>query len=92
MRAANEQLAFLSDITFGPTAIIAAQIERRSTRRWLRRPGRSPRLAGDHPHMLIDRCENLKVHLDNAIDSVEAELGLEVKEPSAQREYEPEQT
>jgi len=42
--------------------------------------------------MQIDRCENLKVHLDNAIDSVEAELGLEVKEPSAQREYEPEQT
>ena len=39
MRAANEQLAFLSDITFGPTAIIAAQIERRSTRRWLCRLG-----------------------------------------------------
>jgi hypothetical protein len=39
--------------------------------------------------MLIERCEDLKGHLDKAIDSVEAELGLDVSEPSAQRIYEP---
>jgi hypothetical protein len=93
MRAANEQLAFLSDITFGPTAIIAAHL-----RASLDEEMAAKALAAHQDwqetirNMLIDRCENLKVHLDEAIDSVEVELGLEVKEPSAQREYEPVQT
>jgi hypothetical protein len=88
MRSANDQLAFLSDITFGPTAIMAAHL-----RASLDEDMAATALAAHDEwqahvrNMLIERCNDLKKHLDNAIDSVEAELGLEVSEPSAQRVY-----
>ena len=90
MRSANDQLAFLSDLTFGPTAIVAAHL-RAALDETLAEQALTvhEKWQEDTRNMLIERCENLKMHLDNAIDSVEAELGLEVDEPSAQRAYEP---
>jgi hypothetical protein len=90
MRAANEQLAFLSDLTFGQSAILSAHlradVDDETAAELQDAYGKWRTQIRD---ALIDRCENLKGHLDNVIDSVEAELGLQMSEPSAQRNYEP---
>jgi hypothetical protein len=90
MESANDQLAFLSDITFGPTAIVAAHL-RASLDEEIAKKALAAHEAWQETirTVLVERCENLKDHLDNAIDSVEAELGLQVSEPSAQRIYQP---
>ena len=90
MRAANDQLAFLTDITVGPTAIMAAHLRTISDEDIaLKALAAREEWQESVRNMLAERSENLKDHLDNAIDSVEAELGLEVNEPSAQRIYDP---
>jgi hypothetical protein len=90
MRTANDQLAYLSDITFGPTAILAAHLrvpldDEMAAKALSAHEEWQERIR----NMLIERCENLKDHLDKAIDSVESELGLEVSEPSTKRVYVP---
>jgi hypothetical protein len=91
MRTANDQLAFLTDITVGPTAITAAHLRTvvDDEEMALKALAAHEEWQETVRNMLIERCEDLKDQLDNAIDSVEAELGLEVTEPSAQRIYDP---
>lgn len=87
MTTANEQHAFLSDLNHGPTAILATS-----------GPSGSLREEAYHRFVahrdafrlgLIDRLNDLKPHLDAAIDAVEAELGISRDQPAAQRIYQP---
>jgi hypothetical protein len=91
MATANEQNAFLSDLNHGPTAILAST-------------GAAPALEDErvrdayHRFLehrdevrlgVIERLTELKLHLDDAIDAVEAELGLAVEHQAAKRIYQP---
>ena len=89
MATANEQLAFLSDLNHGPTAILATATA----------AGRlTDKEASDAYNMfvdyrdkirssLIERLKELKPHIDAAIDDVEKDLKRSVEQRAAARRY-----
>jgi hypothetical protein len=90
MRAANDQLAFASDLNHGATAILVNHVAATASDAPLVQTAfdkfydhrESVRLG------LIERLKELKPHLDKCIDQVEAELGLEVTHSAEARHYE----
>lgn len=89
MATANEQHALVMDLRYGQTAIVAtmvasASLEGSATQHAYNRFIQN---RDDLLEALLDRCTELRPHLDRAIDAVEAELGIEATEPSAQRDY-----
>jgi hypothetical protein len=92
MTTSNEQMAFLSDLNHGPTAVLVAVTAAPSMT--------DPRVKETYERFLnhrddvrtgvMERLRDLKPHLDNAIEAVEAELGIAGKPPVAQRAYRPE--
>jgi hypothetical protein len=90
MRSANDKLSELADLEYGPTAIITTHLRATTTEPLAEVADRNlGELRTRVRAMLIDRTEDLKGHLDTAIDCVEAELGIEAEKPSAERIYEP---
>jgi hypothetical protein len=93
MRSANDQLAYLIDITVGPTAITVAHLRAGLDEEMAKKAHAAHEAwQEDVRNMLIERCNDLKGFLDKAIDSVEAELGIHESAPSAQRVHVPEET
>jgi len=93
MNSANEQLEFLADLNHGRTAVLvnallADPLDRKVP---LANEAHEKFLThGDSTReMLLGRISDLKGYLDRAIDAVEAELGLEVEVPAAERMFEP---
>jgi hypothetical protein len=89
MGTANEQNATLLDMSQGPTAILIAMSAAPS----LDEPhvkgvwARFQDLLDRRREELLDRLKDLKRHLDEAIDAVELELGLDLPNKAADRHY-----
>jgi hypothetical protein len=94
MMTANEQNAFLMDMHQGPTSLVVttAAAESIESNKLVRETYES--FLGYREYIrtaLIKRLKELKPHLDDAIDAVEAELEL-MREPSAaHRVYRPDE-
>jgi hypothetical protein len=91
MTTANEQNAFLNDLHQGQTSLTvtmtaAASIEKDLVETVYNRYLEYRTYVRD---ALIERLEELKRHLDEAIDAVEHELGMTGMPPAASRTYRP---
>ena len=91
MSSANEQNAFLSDMHQGPTSITVTMAAASSMDEPLVEETYNKFLGyRDYVRVaLIERLQELKPHLDAAIDAVEAELGITVEKKAAERTYTP---
>jgi hypothetical protein len=89
MQSANEQLAAVAELDHGPTAILTSSLA-------APRIDEHPRvkeiyakfedLRDRKRKMLVERLDELKPHIDGAIDAVEEELGITTV-PAAQRRF-----
>lgn len=93
MRTANEQNELLADLNHGPTAILTAAIAAGSIENDLVKE--TYERFQHHRDVIVrtgvvERLQDLKPYLDQAIDAVEAELGVSPPVPASQRLYQPE--
>jgi hypothetical protein len=91
MNTANEQNAFLNDMHQGRTSITVTMAAAGSMDKELVEETYEKYLGyRDYIRTaLIERLQELKPHLDAAIDAVEAELGMTFKHRAAERTYRP---
>jgi hypothetical protein len=91
MNSVNGQLAFLADLNHGPTAItVNASVAGRLDHAQVNEAFDKFRAHRDAVRGgLVSRLADLKPRLDDAIDAVEAELGLKVQNRAADRHYVP---
>jgi hypothetical protein len=91
MSSANEQLAFLTDLNHGPTAILVNTVLADSLDKQTPLAEKAYEMFVNHRdktrELLVDRVGDVKTAIDGAIDAVESELGFEVEHPAEEREY-----
>jgi hypothetical protein len=92
MTTANEQNAYLADLNHGPTAVLVNVTTAGTPTTPLVQEAYDKFLdLRDYVRRgVIERIQELKGHLDTAIDAVELELARPGEAPAAQRIFEPE--
>jgi hypothetical protein len=91
MTSANDQLSFVADLNHGPTGILVNTVLAEGLDKDLPLAHKAYELFVNHREgtreMLIERVAELKRYADDAIDAVEAELGIRGVGPAAMRHY-----